>query len=140
MPLAAILDSEQTLQEFYDEILAQVRYTTTHTLYRASHSVGDDIEESLYFLFQKNIFNEQSFDLAEELIPLRSEDKYSESFIEMMVFDDNTDAYSVSIEYDTGRYDRESMEKFFVLYDKTVEALAKIDDPGKVRLFSVWDV
>ena len=57
----------------------------------------------------------------------------------MMVFDDDTDAYSVSIEYDTGRYDRESMEKFFAFYDKTVEALAKIDDPGKIRLSSILD-
>ena len=57
----------------------------------------------------------------------------------MMVFDDDTDAYSVSIEYDTGRYDRNSMEKFFAIYNKTVEALAKIDDPGKVRLSAILD-
>ena len=58
----------------------------------------------------------------------------------MMVFDDDTDFYSVSIEYDTKRYDRESMEKFFAIYDRTVEALAKIDDPGKVKLSSVADI
>lgn len=139
MPLGSILSPELTVQKFYDEILAQVRYTVTHTLYRSCDFMGYEVKSSLYFLFQKNIFNGQSFDLAEQSIPHESEDKYAESNIEMMVFDDDTDVYPVSIEYDTERYDRDSMEKFFAIYDKTVEALTKIDDPGKVRLSCILD-
>ena len=62
--------TNKTLNEYYDEIVEQVRYTTTHNSIKIG-SLDYKFDYSLFFLFQKNIVNSESYPLVEKSIKLK---------------------------------------------------------------------
>ena len=137
LPAALIFNDCDSVRDAFDEISKQVQYASTHDSVRIQSVGGSRLDDSLFLVFQKGVFNKHSFSLAEETIQLESKEKVAESTIEMMIIEDDSEYYECKIEYDTALYNDESILRFYDYLDETVNALVSINDLSSLKTSSL---
>ena len=140
LPIASLWSDKETIDHLFNDVKEQVRFTVANNSIKLNSVAGAKVDYCLFFLFQKNVFSKDSFDLAEELIPVNSGENVPESLIEMKVIDnDAADKYYYSIEFDVSWYNMKFAETFFDFFDRIALRLADIKDPQNICIKDFLD-
>lgn len=130
LPLFSSPKKDETLSEYCEDIVRQTNFGMSTSNVLIYDAVGMDLEDSLFFLYQKNMFNLDRLDLIRDIIPLDIKEPAVDCIIEFEIIDnDEENTYKCTIQYSADNYDHCTIEKFFSVFDDTVKCLIDVKNP-----------
>lgn len=137
MQLFSYADAQKTVQEYLGEIGTQVTYTIAHNALKSSEALGQELEDTVFFLYQHNMFGAK-LDYVAQNEEIVSENAAADSYMEFEILDnDGAEEFLCTVKYSASHYKADSIEAFFRIYDKIVSKLTVLSDLERTTLGDV---
>ena len=135
LTLFSFFDPEKTITEYISDVKDQALFCIDNCDYFINDAIGDALDDSLFYLYQNDIYSFDRYDYIEAEEKINAADEASDSFMDFNIIDnDSENIYKCRIEYSASHYAPESIERFYNLFEKIVLKLASIEDIGSTLL------
>ena len=96
---------------------------------KVDEAVGNALEITSYFIYQKNIANIKKYNFVEELIDMKDEDTSSGGYLQFEIHDnDGEEDFLCSIMYSKSHYKEETIKCIYDIFNKLVSKAFMIEE------------
>lgn len=134
LPVFLSVCEAPTLSQCFESVKKQVESGISHYECSLDDAVGAEIEDMVFFIYQKNIMNLADIPLVEERMTIDPPDPAIDSRLEIWLIDNDEDnKYQCMIPYSADHYRQETIKRFFKLYNEMLSKLAEVKDLDSIK-------
>ncbi len=140
LQIFSLSDKDETVEKYLTDISSQVEYTIAHNNVKISSVIGNELEDTVFFMYQNDLYNPEKFDYVEKAEKLSQQFPASDSFMEVEIVDNgNSDDFVCTIKYSASHFKASSIERLFGIFDRTVTELISEPNLDKTKLGTISD-
>jgi hypothetical protein len=138
LPVAVNLNKSMTLRDLFKEVHLQVQKGIEHSCYPyVDKTNSGTLNDAAYLLYQQDLRDNQGMEGMEmETVDIRQNQAATQTMLDIEILD-GSDGLEVMIDYAAGIYKDESMEKFRLLFMRTVDAMISHDSQDDISLAEI---
>lgn len=124
----------KTIKDFYNDISNQVEFGIRSGDFNCSSYINADLSLGIYFLYQKDIYSLDRFDIVDSVVNLPNEMAAIDSLLEVGLVDSITnDKFTLKLAYAKGFYKEKTIKELFERYEKVINLLVKSNSFTNIR-------
>ena len=140
LPVSFSFTDSSTLRNIFADVHEQVQKAIEHSCYPYVDKTDQvSTKEEAYLLYQRDIRDMGGADGMDlEMIDIRQNQAASQTILDMEILD-GADGLQLMIDYTSGRYTDESMQRFMELYVKTAQMLVTHNSQADITFREIRD-